>query len=79
MKLRREEEVFTPVTITLESQEELDLMSDILCIFVENAHSTEHRDLVSKFRIISDTLSDFSSDEYNLVYIDDCDVNFTMN
>ena len=69
MKIEREETEFQPVVITLESQMEVDALTDALCIVANlTSHSNEGTGFIDH---LAELLNDkFTSDPHDTVYYD---------
>ena len=66
MKIERNEKQFEPISITLESQMEVDALVDVLCIINSNTGgSNEATEFIS---VLTKQLMGYASDQYKLVY-----------
>jgi hypothetical protein len=74
MQITRNEKQFEPITITLESQMEVDALVDVLCLISTNTEgSNEGTNVIST---LADQLNEYTSNKYGLVYYEepDCSV-----
>lgn len=66
MKITRNEKQFEPITITLESQMEVDSLTDVLCIVnSDTGGSNEATEFIS---VLTKQLMEYASDQDKLVY-----------
>jgi len=69
MQITRNEKQFEPISITLESQMEVDALVDVLCIINSNTGgSNEATEFIS---ILTKQLMEYASDQDELVYYND--------
>lgn len=74
MKVERKEAKFEPVVITLESQEEVDALADIIALAANHTPDVVHGTVewtVKEFYLsLNRYIEDFVTDDCNLVYLD---------
>ena len=71
MKIERKENSFEPITITLESQMEVDALVDVLCLTDANTEgSNEGTEFIST---LTYRLTEYASDQDKLVYYNETD------
>lgn len=75
MKVEKAETKFTPVVITLESQDEVDALADIVALVANNSEDAVHgsRGWACKeiYSNLHEKLEDYSSDNVDLVFLGD--------
>lgn len=77
MRVIREEESFKPVTIVLESQLEVDAMSDVAALmdgYAEGNGGLLHTQVRRFFSQLNLLLQDYTTDSYNFVCIEEPEV-----
>lgn len=77
MKVMREEESFKPVTIVLESQLEVDAMSDVAALmdgYAEGSGGLLHTQVRRFFSQLNVQLQNYTTDSYNFVCIEEPEV-----
>ena len=66
MQITRNEKQFEPITITLESQMEVDALVDVLCLI--NANTTGSNEGTRFISTLTDQLMEYASNQCELVY-----------
>ena len=66
MQITRNEKQFEPITITLESQMEVDALADVLCLI--NANTVGSNEGTGFISTLTAKLSGYSSNQDELVY-----------
>lgn len=71
MKIERNEKQFEPISITLESQMEVDALVDVLCLInVNTIGSNKGTEFISA---LTGQLTGYGSNQYELVYYNEPD------
>lgn len=66
MQITRNEKQFEPITITLESQMEVDALADVLCLINANTEgSNEGTNVISA---LANQLNEYASNKHGMVY-----------
>ena len=71
MQITRNEKQFEPISITLESQMEVDALVDVLCLI--NANTTGSNEGTRFISTLTDQLMEYASNQDKLVYYNEPD------